>query len=609
MQTKHLFLLPALAFLACAGLHAQVTIGGLTEPKPGTILDLNSDVKGGLILSNVHLDNLFEIPSTFPGANGADPIALKAGLKGAVIYNTKPATCVGVHVWDGTYWERITSETPATAPGTTLSITSGSANPLGGDNIVFTSTTPDALTYKWYESKNGAPYEYIAVTPTGTFSKTYTPGSYKVKVITDNCRLEESNDVFIAPETLSPNFGSIAGGNIIYVYGDFDYVPLSAYEHGNALVAHFDGINNQGKGDRGHDFNATSWKDLKNPTFELPKTGDGQWLSNGFQAHDNDTSFFRNEIPSTYPTGNNPRTVEVIFRTPIQEHMFAMGVDRRIFEYGESLPYSMFGVMYRAVQNSGICGGGNPWVFYPIAGNTCNMMSCLSSTPSLTMPDTINTVTSTYQESMNNALTDSYINNTHATIYSRPACSLATTQTGHVWIGKDLEYSTFLSVRLYNRVLNSTEIEENARLDQIRYLTPPEVKIDNVACTEVVVLSPHFLMCRVPASPLGSTGAKDVYVNGVTYSGAYTYVGTSDFYVSSITPILGSAEDELTLTGNRLDEISELKVGDIPCSPSEPPSSGEYKCLIPDDQTGEVGITITTTGGQIYRFAKVFEYQ
>jgi hypothetical protein len=99
-----------------------------------------------------------------------------------------------------------------------------------------------------------------------------------------------------------------------------------------------------------------------------------------------------------------------------------------------------------------------------------------------------------------------------------------------------------------------------------------------------------------------------VYVNGVNYSGAYTYVDASEFYVSSITPILGSAGETLTLTGNRLDEISELKVGNIICPYTEEPTSGEYKCLIPADQTGEVGITITTTGGKTYRFAKVFEY-
>jgi hypothetical protein len=168
MQTKHLFLLPALAFLACAGLQAQVTIGGLTDPKPGTVLDLNSGVKGGLILSNVALDDLFEIPTEFPGAEGADPAALKAGLKGAVIYNTKPETFVGVHVWNGVYWERITSETPAQAPGT-LSITSGSANALGSEDIEFTSTITDALTYRWYESEDGVSYESIGATATNTF--------------------------------------------------------------------------------------------------------------------------------------------------------------------------------------------------------------------------------------------------------------------------------------------------------------------------------------------------------------------------------------------------------------------------------------------------------
>jgi hypothetical protein len=184
---------------------------------------------------------------------------------------------------------------------------------------------------------------------------------------------------------------------------------------------------------------------------------------------------------------------------------------------------------------------------------------------------------------------------------------LNTPLSGNISIGRNLLGSTFLSVRLYDRVLQPAEIAKNAELDQKRYLTPPTVTIGGAPCTEVVVLSPHFLMCKVPASV--TTGAKNVVINGnITYPEAYTYVSTDDFFVSSISPIIGSDGDVLTLTGNRLDEITELKVGDIPCDPSEPPTSGEYKCEIPAGQTGEVDITITV-GGEIYRFAKVFEYQ
>jgi hypothetical protein len=64
-------LLPALLFFFCANLHAQVTIGSLEEPKSGAVLDLNSTLKGGLLLSNIVLDNLYTIPHT--GSGTANP--------------------------------------------------------------------------------------------------------------------------------------------------------------------------------------------------------------------------------------------------------------------------------------------------------------------------------------------------------------------------------------------------------------------------------------------------------------------------------------------------------------------------------------------------------
>jgi hypothetical protein len=439
------------------------------------------------------------------------------------------------------------------------------------------------------------------------------PGSYKVKVVMDNCRLEESNEVLIAPETISPGSGSIDGENIIYIYCDFDYAPLSSYVD-KGLVAHFDGINNRGLGDKRHSFDADDgWIDLKSGD-ELPRgEADGQWLSNGFQVLGNPGSkqaFSSLSIPDAFPTSNDPRTIEVIFRTPIPEYMFEIGGDRRIFDYGADAAYSLFAVMYRGVKNAA-CDLENQWVFLPIAGHSRNMESCLSSTPSLMEPNRINTVTSTYANSIADTdSTNSYINNTPATIVTRPTGPLNTSKTGHVLIGQNLP-STFLSVRLYNRVLKPAEIATNAALDQIRYLNPPKVTIGGNECTEVVVLSSNFLMCKVP--PGDDTGLKDVKVEskGVTstYNGAYEYVPGTAFYIDLISPILGSAGETLTLTGNNLDTITELEVGGNVCPSPTTQTSIKYECELPALAAGEVDIKITTTGGKTYRFAKVFEYQ
>jgi hypothetical protein len=68
---------------------AQVTIGGNADPVKGALLDLNSVTKGGLLLPNVELTSLTEIPLTFQGidAGNQNLQATKNALIGAVVYN------------------------------------------------------------------------------------------------------------------------------------------------------------------------------------------------------------------------------------------------------------------------------------------------------------------------------------------------------------------------------------------------------------------------------------------------------------------------------------------------------------------------------------------
>jgi uncharacterized protein (TIGR02145 family) len=166
MQTKHLFLLPALAFFACIGMQAQVTIGGLTEPKAGAVLDLNSTVRGGLLLSNVSITDLDEIPADFVGVSESDA-TLNARFKGAIVYNTNPETGTGILVWDGNRWTPIGGKCgnnpcvyypPETVDYNTLKITTFT-------NVMYdfqyqTLTTYDAgtpVSYQWYAKRRGEP--------------------------------------------------------------------------------------------------------------------------------------------------------------------------------------------------------------------------------------------------------------------------------------------------------------------------------------------------------------------------------------------------------------------------------------------------------------------
>ncbi|MDR1591718.1 MAG: DUF1566 domain-containing protein [Prevotellaceae bacterium] len=106
MKTN-LFLFAAFtaAFLSVAPfMAAQVTIGGGTEPKKGAILDLNSTTKGGLLLSNVELTALDEIPATFPNAGA---ISNPQALAGMIVWNTNDFLAPnggGLYLWDGNKW-------------------------------------------------------------------------------------------------------------------------------------------------------------------------------------------------------------------------------------------------------------------------------------------------------------------------------------------------------------------------------------------------------------------------------------------------------------------------------------------------------------------------
>jgi hypothetical protein len=145
-------LLPALMFFFCAGLHAQVTIGGLENPKTGAILDLNSTAKGGLLLSNVTITDPEFIPydtNVFPGidASGSD---VNPGMCGAMVYNTGQGTTVpaGIYIWNGCRWttDGNASISLTATPSYSVPATVGSSVTLG-----ITASGCPAFLYQWYE--------------------------------------------------------------------------------------------------------------------------------------------------------------------------------------------------------------------------------------------------------------------------------------------------------------------------------------------------------------------------------------------------------------------------------------------------------------------------
>ena len=116
MRTKNcLFLLTLLCAWFCVPftVQGQVKIGDSSEPAKGAVLDLNAGVSGyvgGLLLPNVAIDNVAQIPSSFNDAGKISTNELKQALAGMLVYNTKDNVVggngkgKGVYVWTGNVW-------------------------------------------------------------------------------------------------------------------------------------------------------------------------------------------------------------------------------------------------------------------------------------------------------------------------------------------------------------------------------------------------------------------------------------------------------------------------------------------------------------------------
>ncbi|MDR0864643.1 MAG: fibrobacter succinogenes major paralogous domain-containing protein [Candidatus Symbiothrix sp.] len=229
MKRKVFMLLLMAAALLPLGLRAQVTIGGTSDPQAGAILDLNSTVKGGLILSNVDITDLGKIPAGFVGISSAQET--NEALTGTIVYNkyenAEAKIKKGLYVWDGNDWQPVsgsTIEAPVgdptcaaiqnvflTAKSATLIIgNSGTVN-LGvlSDGTNKFSGNETLKTYEWWctdaTGANYAPVDSPTNYDVSTYPMTFsTAGTYKVKVIANNCAssAQTSNEITV---TVTPD--------------------------------------------------------------------------------------------------------------------------------------------------------------------------------------------------------------------------------------------------------------------------------------------------------------------------------------------------------------------------------------------------------------------
>jgi hypothetical protein len=97
--------------LATFEIHSQVKIGDLNEPATGTLLDLNSVLKGALTLSNVNIADIEKIPTDNPnifmGITAGKNDDVNEEFTGAIVYNSNAALPdgEGVYVWNGKRWD------------------------------------------------------------------------------------------------------------------------------------------------------------------------------------------------------------------------------------------------------------------------------------------------------------------------------------------------------------------------------------------------------------------------------------------------------------------------------------------------------------------------
>ncbi|MDR2085705.1 MAG: PKD domain-containing protein [Dysgonamonadaceae bacterium] len=187
---KKRILVVSAALLLSANLLAQVSIGELVEPSPGTILDLNKAVKGGLVLSSVDLDNFHTIPATFPGMTPTpgNMDAVKTGFTGALVYNTGvKSPPAGIYVWNGVNWTPV-EDNCLGAENLTLTLTASSNTPAVNTPVTFTVSSnasarcAEGETYVW-----SAPSATVVSTSGATASiKFPSAGVYKVTVTVHN---------------------------------------------------------------------------------------------------------------------------------------------------------------------------------------------------------------------------------------------------------------------------------------------------------------------------------------------------------------------------------------------------------------------------------------
>ncbi|MDR0788721.1 MAG: IPT/TIG domain-containing protein [Bifidobacteriaceae bacterium] len=373
------------------------------------------------------------------------------------------------------------------------------------------------------------------------------------------CSGEGANQVCI--ENVVANSGPTEGGTLVTIVGSgFPNKAKTSDYVQSGLVSHYDGINNNNTGDLDHKSDLAGWVDLKSGTL-LPHFGtiqDGKgWKFNGFQISEEDG--FKGTRPTAFPTGNNERTVEVVYKTPDDFNSNDMQTLNQLFAYGNTSDTQYFGVLLNRNGNcdasdtyklciNAINGGGKPADFaiwntaIPTKLKEAGTINAISSA----YKDNVGTNSKVFLNGASVARTGSTAGTSLNTGSGDPLYIGARSDTGTANQRLNSNKFTILSVRVYNRAIIQSEALSNYEVDQQRFLSPPVVYIGGQECTDMTVISDHTIQCKTPEHAEGIVSAKIVYNNQQPeIENAYTY---NKVNISSISPAVGPQGGTNTVT-------------------------------------------------------------
>jgi hypothetical protein len=461
-------------------------------------------------------------------------------------------------------------------------------------------------------------------------------GSKNVTVSYDGLEVSLPNAITYRATTVSsntPNVGPASTSTTLTLNGtNFPYASASDYVQ-NGLVLQYDAIDNTGLGDRRHSNSPTTWANISPNThgFALTKTGSASaWSSNGWNVGSVAGNYYAttDSLDGTLPSGSSARTMEVVYDTP-ENWTSWNGSHYGLAGYGSSSNQKMFSMSYHTTFNP----LNGYYADVAIPNPSSHFPQLFQSSQPITAGFRYNG--GQISDASGNIIGASGFVNGVDALYSgdlqyngTAAVSLNTDMSRPFTVGSrtsgegaaNARGFTMHSVRLYNRALSDDELIQNYIVDKDRFLINPlSVKVgtsegDATGCTNLTIISTTRLTCDTGAT-LG-TGKYNIYIyykNTLlqTLTNGYEAVGATDFYVTGSAPFEGpkfAAGQVLTITGNKMTTVDQVKVGATVCSMVSNTDT-EYKCTIPAGSPGEVDITVRSTqGNKTIVLPRNFEY-